>query len=396
VAQTTGEQTNLLRPARRISTLPPYLFAEIDRRIKAKRAAGHDVISLGVGDPDLPTPPHIVEALQQAATVPANHRYPDYDGLPALRQAIANWYEGRFGLSLHPDREVLPLIGSKEGIFHLATAWIDPGDLALVPDPGYPVYATGTLLAGGEVYAMPLRREHGFLPDLDAIPAAVADRARLMWICYPNNPTGAVAELDFYERVVHFARRHGILGCSDNAYSEVAYDGFRPPSLLQAPGAREIGVEFHSLSKSYNMTGWRVGMVVGNERVVEALGRVKTNADSGIFQAVQQAAIVALTGDQSWLGPRNAIYQRRRDQVCDTLAALGIRAERPRASLYVWGEVPGGDSVAWSLRVLDEVAVFITPGVGFGQHGEGFCRISLTTPDDRLTEALHRLRTLVR
>jgi LL-diaminopimelate aminotransferase len=384
-----------LHGARRIAELPPYLFAEVDRRIAEKRAQGHDVISLGIGDPDLPTPEHIVRALEETAEQPANHRYPDYYGLRELRVAIAEWYAGRFGVALDADAEVLPLIGSKEGIAHLATAWVDPGDLVLVPDPGYPVYSIGTMLANGEVYWLPLRADHGFLPDLKAIPADVARRARVLWIGYPNNPTAAVAPLEFFSDVVDFAWEHGILVCHDNAYSEVAYDGYRAPSFLQVDGAREIGIEFHSLSKTYNMTGWRIGMVVGNRTAIEALGRVKTNVDSGIFQPVQYAGIAALRGDQTWLAGRNLHYQRRRDAVLATLSRIGLAAPTPRASLYVWGPVPAGTkSVDFSLRLLDETAVWITPGVGFGPAGEGYFRISLTTPDDRLEEALARLERL--
>jgi LL-diaminopimelate aminotransferase len=381
-----------LTGARRIAALPPYLFAEVDRRIAEKRAQGHDVISLGIGDPDLPTPRHILDALSETAQQPANHRYPDYYGLPEMRRSIAEWYAGRFGVTLDPDKEVIPLIGSKEGIAHMATAWVDPGDVVLVPDPGYPVFSIGTMLSNGEIHWLPLRPEHAFLPDLAAIPRDVARRARILWLNYPNNPTAAVAPIDFFRQVVDFAWEHGILVCHDNAYSEVAYDGYRAPSFLQVEGAREIGVEFHSLSKTYNMTGWRIGMVVGNPVAIEALGRVKTNVDSGVFQPVQYAAIAALRGDQSWLAERNLVYQRRRDATLAALRKNGIEAPTPKASLYVWGAVPRGlKSVDFSLRVLDEIAVWITPGVGFGPAGEGFFRISLTIADDRLQEALTRL-----
>jgi LL-diaminopimelate aminotransferase len=381
-----------LTGARRIAALPPYLFAEVDRRIAEKRAQGHDVISLGIGDPDLPTPPHILKALHETAEQPANHRYPDYYGLPAMRAAVADWYRQRFDVMLDPDHEVIPLIGSKEGIAHMATAWVDPGDVVLVPDPGYPVFSIGTMLANGEIYWLPLRAERGFLPDLQAIPRDVAQRARILWLNYPNNPTAAVASLEFFREVVDFAWEHGILVCHDNAYSEVAYDGYRAPSFLQVDGARELGVEFHSLSKTYNMTGWRIGMVVGNRTAIEALGRVKTNVDSGVFQPVQYAAITALTGDQSWLAERNQVYQRRRDATLAALRRLRIEAPTPKASLYIWGKVPAGmKSVDFSLRILDEIAVWLTPGVGFGPAGEGYFRISLTIADDRLQEALARL-----
>jgi LL-diaminopimelate aminotransferase len=384
-----------LRGARRIAELPPYLFAEVDRRIAEKRAQGHDVISLGIGDPDLATPDHIIRELQTTSEHSPNHRYPDYYGLRDLRVAIADWYRQRFEVELDPDTEVLPLIGSKEGIAHLATAWVDPGDVVLVPDPGYPVFSIGTLLANGEVYWLPLRGERGFLPDLAAIPRDIADRARVLWLNYPNNPTAAVASPEFFREVVDFAWDHEILVCHDNAYSEVAYDGYRAPSFLQCDGAREVGVEFHSLSKTYNMTGWRIGMVVGNRVAIEALGRVKTNVDSGIFQAVQYAGIAALRGDQAWLHDRNQRYQRRRDAVIATLRRMGIDAPSPKASLYVWAPVPAGTkSVDFSLRLLDETAVWVTPGVGFGPAGEGYFRVSLTTPDDRLEQALDRLEKI--
>lgn len=390
-----GPGARTFKPASRIANLPPYLFAEADRQIAAKRAAGFDVVSLGIGDPDIPTPRWILDEMHRAVEMPENHRYPDYYGLAELRRAIASWYLRRFGVELHPDTEVVPLIGSKEGVAHVPFAFIDPGDVALVSDPGYPVYAIGTLLAGGEPFLMPLTPANGFVPDLDAIPEDVLRRAKLMWICYPNNPTSAVAPEGFFERVVEFATRHNILVCHDNAYSEVSYDGYRPRSFLEVPGAKEIGVEFHSLSKSYNMTGWRIGMMVGNASAVSALGKVKTNIDSGIFQAVQYAGIAALTGDQSFMAERNIIYQRRRDLVIATLQEIGMEATPPRASLYIWAPVPRGyDSLQFSLKVLDDIAVWITPGVGFGPSGEGYYRISLTTPDSRLEEAMTRLRRL--
>lgn len=385
----------MFRAANRIANLPPYLFAEADRRIAAKRAAGFDVVSLGIGDPDLPTPDYIVGELKRTAEIPANHRYPDYYGLPELRKAVASWYQKRFGVELHPDNEVVPLIGSKEGIFNIALAYIDPGDVALVPDPGYPVYSIGTMLAGGTAHYMPLLEENDFLPDLDAIPASVLEKARVLWINYPNNPTSAIAPMEFFEKVIAFANQHNLLVCHDNAYSDVCYDGYVAPSFLQLPGAKEVGVEFHSLSKTYNMTGWRIGMMVGNGSAVSALGRVKTNVDSGIFQAVQYAGITALTGDQSWLPDRNLIYQRRRDYVLSVLREIGIHAPTPRASLYIWARVPKQyTSLEFSLKLLDELAVWVTPGVGFGPSGEGWFRISVTTPDDRLDEAMQRLKSL--
>jgi LL-diaminopimelate aminotransferase len=390
-----GSGARVFKPASRIANLPPYLFAEADRQIAAKRAAGFDVVSLGIGDPDLPTPSWILEELHRTVELPENHRYPEYYGLPELRRAMSAWYGERFGVKLDPDKEVVPLIGSKEGIAHIAWAFIDPGDVALVPDPAYPVYAIGTMLAGGTPHLLPLLPENGFLPDLDGIPAAVLDKTKLLWINYPNNPTSAIAPEGFFEKVVRFATKHNLLVCHDNAYSDVTYDGYKPISFLEVPGAKEVGVEFHSLSKSYNMTGWRIGMMVGNASAVAALGRIKTNLDSGIFQAVQYAGIAALTGDQSWMAERNMTYQRRRDLVVSTLRDIGMDATPPKASLYIWARVPKGEtSLSFSLKVLDELAVWVTPGVGFGPSGEGFFRISLTTPDNRLEEAMMRLRAL--
>ena len=378
--------------AKRIENLPPYLFVEISRKIAEKRARGEDVVSFAIGDPDIPTPPHIIERLCQAARDPANHRYPETEGLPRLRQAISSWYEQRFGLSFNPDKEVLPLIGSKEGIGHIALCLIDPGDLALVADPGYPVYSMGVMFAGGECHFLPLTEENDFLPDLDRVPVGVAQKAKLLWINYPNNPTAAVADLDFFERVVAFARKHDVVVCHDAPYTEVAFDGYRPVSFLQARRARDVGVEFHSWSKSYNMTGWRIGMVVGNERLVNALMRVKSNLDSGIPQAIQHAGIEALLGNQDCIAQHNAIYQRRRDLVLRTLGNIGLRARPPKASLYVWARIPEGyTSASFATKLLDETSVVVTPGSGYGKNGEGYVRISLTTPDNRLEEGLSRL-----
>ncbi len=381
--------------ARRIEKLPAYLFAEISRKVAEKRAQGVDVISFGIGDPDLPTPPHIIEALSGAARDPANHRYPESEGLPELRQAIARWYGRRFGVDLDPDKEVLPLIGSKEGIAHIALCFIDPGDVALVPDPGYPVYSVGTLLAGGEPYYLPLTEENDFLPDLDAVPEQVAQRARVLWLNYPNNPTGAVAGLDFFERAVAFARKHGIAVLHDGPYSEVAFDGYRPVSFLEAEGARDAGIEFHSLSKSYNMTGWRIGMAVGNARVIDALMRVKSNLDSGIPQAIQKMAVAALDGPQDCIAEHNAVYQRRRDRLVGALTKLGLRLRAPLASLYLWARVPEGTtSVQFATRLLEEAGVVVTPGIGYGPSGEGYVRLSLTIPDERLEEGVRRMEAL--
>lgn len=378
--------------ARRVQQLPPYLFAEISRKTAAKRAQGVDVISFGIGDPDLPTPPHVLEALKDAADNPANHRYPETDGLPELRQAMAAYYQRRHGVELDANKQIVPLIGSKEGIGHVSLCFIDPGDVALVPDPAYPVYAVGTMFAGGEVYPLPLEEERGFLPVLEAIPAAVADRARVLWINYPNNPTGAPATLDFFERVVHFARRHDIIVLHDLAYADVAYDGYVPPSFLEVPGATDVGIEFNSLSKTYNMTGWRVGMAAGNATMIDALTRVKSNLDSGIPQAIQQMAIAALNGPQDAVTAHNVIYQRRRDRVVTALRAIGLTVEPPKASLYLWARLPEGErSIDFAGRLLDDTGVVVTPGIGYGARGEGYVRLSLTTPDDRIDEGLRRL-----
>ena len=378
--------------AQRIEKLTPYLFVEISRKINEKRAAGINVITFAIGDPDIPTPPHILKRLQEASQDPANHRYPESEGLPELRRAIASWYQQRFDLTLDPDTEVLPLIGAKEGIGHMALCFIDPGDLALVPDPGYPVYSVGTMFAGGDSYYMPLLEENGWLPDLDAIPPDVAQRARVMWLNYPNNPTAALATLDYFARVVEFAKRYQIAVCHDAPYTEVAFDGYRPVSFLQAEGAMDVAVEFHSLSKSYNMTGWRIGMAVGNARMINALMRVKSNLDSGIPQAIQYAAIEALTGPQDCIDENNRIYQRRRDRLVETLNRVGMRVVPPRASLYVWARVPEGyNSSEFATMLLDEKDIVVTPGAGYGKYGEGYIRLSLTLSDADLEEGIARL-----
>jgi LL-diaminopimelate aminotransferase len=382
-----------MRLAKRIEKLPPYLFAEISKKVAAKRAAGVDIVSFGIGDPDMPTPPHILKSLIEAAADPVNHRYPESEGLPELRRAVADWYERRFGVKLDPDREVQPLIGSKEGIAHVALCLIDPGDVGLVPDPGYPVYSVGTMFAGGEVHYLPLREEDGFLPDFAAVPEDVARRARVLWLNYPNNPTGAVAGLDFFEEAVRFARKYDIAICHDGPYSEVAYDGYRPVSFLQAEGARDVGIEFHSLSKSYNMTGWRIAMAVGNATLIDALMRVKSNIDSGIPQAIQRMAITALEGPQDCIEEHNAVYQRRRDRLVQALRSIGMRVQPPKASLYVWARVPDGlTSAEFTARMIDDIGVVVTPGTGYGQYGEGFVRLSLTVPDDQLEEGVRRIQ----
>jgi LL-diaminopimelate aminotransferase len=382
-----------MRLAKRIEKLPPYLFTAITRKIAEKRAAGVDIVSFAIGDPDIPTPPHIMASLHAAADDPANHRYPESDSLPELRQAVAGWYQRRFGIELDPDKEVLPLIGSKEGIANIAYCLIDPGDVALLPDPGYPVYRAGTLFAGGEPHYLPLREESGFLPDLSAVPEEIARRAKVLWLNYPNNPTGATADLPFFEEAVRFAQRYDIAICHDGPYSEVAYDGFKPVSFLQAEGARDVGIEFHSLSKSFNMTGWRIGMAVGNATLINALFRIKDNVDSGINQAIQRMAITALEGPQDCIDEHNAIYQRRRDILVEALRSIGMRVQPPKASLYIWAHVPEGfTSADFAARLIEDIGVVITPGNGYGEYGEGYVRLSLTTADDRVEEGASRIK----
>jgi len=381
-----------MKMSKRLSGLAPYLFVEINQKIAEKKAKGEEVISFAVGDPDMPTPAPIIDALCQAAQEPANHRYPETEGLAELRQAIAGWYQGRFGVQLDPDSEVLPLIGSKEGIAHIALCFIDFDDVALVPDPGYPVYSISTKLAGGSPYAMPLSEEKDFIPDLAAIPAHILKKAKLMWLGYPNNPTGAVASLDFFQKAVGFARQNDLVVCHDAAYTEIVFDDYQAPSFLQADGAKEIGVEFHTLSKSYNMTGWRIGMVVGNAKIVDALKKVKSNLDSGIPQAIQYAAIEALNGPQDYLPKKNAIYQRRRDLLIDILNNIGVQAKPPKGGIYIWAKVPEGyTSVEFATELLDKHGVVVTPGTGFGKNGEGYVRLSLTVPDATFVKGLSRL-----
>jgi len=381
--------------AQRLSRIPPYLFAEIDRKVQEKKRAGVDVISLGIGDPDLPTPARIVSVLQEAAADPANHRYASYFGLAELREAIARWYGDRAGIELDPDTEILPTLGSKDGISHVPLALVDPGDIVLAPDPGYTVYVTGAIMAGADAYTMPLTEANQWLPDLDAIPADVAGRARLMWLNYPNNPTAATADPAFLERAVDFCRRHDIVLCHDAPYSEIAFDGYRPATLFEIPGAKDIGLEFHSLSKTYNMTGWRLGWVCGRADLVQLIGQLKTNIDSGIFQAVQWAGIEALNGGEEDTRAACEIYARRHRLVADTLNSIGWRITPPRATFYVWAPVPRGyDSIRFAGHVLDQVGVNITPGVGFGPHGEGYFRLSVTAPDARIEEAMARMRKL--
>ena len=386
-----------MRPSSRLERIPPYLFAELERKVAARRAAGADVISLGIGDPDRPTYAPVVEAAAAAVADPATHRYPSNRGRPEFRRAVADFYARRFGVALDPETEILPALGAKECIFNLNLAFLDPGDVALAADPGYPVYTAGPLLVGAEPVLMPLRPEAGFVPDLQAIGAAARERARLMFINYPNNPTGAVVPDGFFADAVAFAQRSGVLVVHDNAYSETTYDGYRAPSFLAEPGAREVGVEVFSLSKGYNMTGWRCAAIVGQAEAIEAYWRLKTNLDSGMFEAVQLAGVAALApGVDALVAEQSAVYQRRRDLVCDALAAAGVQVTPPRGTIYVWAPVPPGyeSAAAYCEHVLLQADVVLSPGGAYGPNGEGFFRISLTTPDDRLLEAVRRLREL--
>lgn len=381
-----------MKTAERIAKLPPYLFVEVTRKINEKRAQGEDVVSLAIGDPDIPTPQHIVDAMNEALKDTSTHRYPESDGLPEFRQSVADWYSRRFDVKLNPDTEVLPTIGSKEAIGHLAFCYIDPGDIALVPDPGYPVYSIGTMLAGGETFWLPLSRENGFLPDLNAIPEDIARKAKLIWLNYPNNPTAATADLPFFEKVVDFAKTYDILVCHDGPYTEVAFDDYEPVSFLQANGAKDVGIEFHSLSKSFNMTGWRIGMAVGNADAIDALMRIKSNLDSGIFNAVQLAGIAALEGPQDAIKAHNVKYQQRRDKLIPVLRNMGLEVDPPKGSLYVWAKLPNNTkSGDFAAQLIDAVNVVVTPGRGYGEAGEGFIRCSLTVPDDQLDRAIDRL-----
>jgi LL-diaminopimelate aminotransferase len=378
-----------VRSASRIGSLPPYLFAMLDAKLAEKRAQGIDVISLGVGDPDMPTPAHVVEAMKAAVDDPATHRYPSYYGSEEFREEVAGWYRRRHGVDLDPETQVMALIGSKEGLGHLPIAFVDPGEETLVPDPGYPVYSVATRLAGGVPVALPLDAERGFLPDLGS--AKVTSRTKLLWLNYPSNPTAAVAELSDLQQAVAFARENDLLLAHDAAYSEITYDGFVAPSVLEARGAVDVALEFGSLSKHYNMTGWRIGWAAGSAEAIRALAVVKTNLDSGQFTAIQRAAIAALSGPQDHLDELRAVYQKRRDRVIHTLNGLGWSLEPTRGSVYVWAPTTGGRSSVEMVDLLLDHGVFVAPGSGYGDHGEGFFRISLTVPDDRLEEALARI-----
>lgn len=388
----------MIEPAQRVKQLPRYLFAEIDRKIREKVAQGVDVIRLGIGDPDSPTPEFIIKRMQTEAGRRENHRYPPDEGLMEFRQAVARYYAGRYKVELDPQREVLPLIGSKEGIAHISFSFINPGDISLVPDPGYPVYSIGAQLAGGQPYYMPLAEENKYLPQFNLIPPDAAARAKLMFLNYPNNPTGAVAGSDFFQRAVEFARQYNILVCHDAAYSELVYDGLRPLSFLEAPGAKQVGIEFNSLSKTFNMTGWRIGYAVGSAEALEVLGRFKTNIDSGLFQAVQYCGVEALTNParDSFIASLREKYRQRREIVITALQRLGWPTLASRGAFYIWAPVPAGySSEEFVARLLDDTGVVVTPGRGFGEHGEGYFRIALTVEASRLQEAMERISSSV-
>jgi LL-diaminopimelate aminotransferase len=385
------------KAAARLQKLPPYLFAQLEKKISDKRAAGVDVISLGIGDPDTPTPELVVRAMQEHVANPNTHQYPSNRGRDSFRHGIAAFYASRFGVELDPATEIIPALGAKEAIANINLAFLDPGDVVLASDPGYPVYTNGPIIAGAEPVPMPLVPELGFQPDLNAIPADVADRAKLLYVNYPNNPTGAVIEDDFFARLVAFATKHDIIVVHDNAYSEITFDGYRAPSFLETPGAKEIGLEVFSLSKTYNMTGWRSGAVVGNADLVSAYWQLKTNIDSGMFEAIQEASIAALASDQSSVAQMCEIYRRRRDVLVDALRAIGMEVNAPKGTIYLWTRVPDGHtSASFAELVLEEAAVVISPGAAYGPSGEGFVRMSLTVDDARLNEAAERIAKLIK
>jgi LL-diaminopimelate aminotransferase len=383
----------MFKQAERISQLPPYLFKEIDENKNQVMAKGVDIIDLGIGDPDLPTPAHIIEAMADAVKDPANHRYPSYSGMEGFRYAIAEWYRRRFSVKLDPEDEVIVLIGAKEGIAHISLAFIDHGDLALVPTPAYPVYNIGTLFAGGKPYFLPLLAKHRFYPDLATIPPEVTEKAKMIWINYPNNPTAAVAERDFFEAIVAFGHRHGIMVCHDLTYSEIAFDGYKPMSLLEVEGAKEIGIEFHSLSKTFNMTGWRIAFAVGNREAIQGLGSIKSNLDSGAFQAIQIAGIAALKSHRETISETVTVYERRRDIMVRGLNEAGLKVDPPKATFYLWVPVPHPyTSMDLTTKLLMDAGVVVTPGNGFGSAGDGYIRIALTQDENRLVEAAERIQ----
>ena len=381
-----------MKTAKRMDLIPPYLFAELDKKKSLALAKGIDVINMGIGDPDMPTPTHIIERMQKEVANPETHNYPPYEGTKNFREAVATFYKSRFNVDLDPEKEVLSLIGSKEGLAHIHLAYVDPGDYNLVPDPAYPVYKVTTNFAGGIPYIMPLLEENNYLPDLDKIPEDIAHKSKLMFLNYPNNPTGAIANLEFFEKAVYYAKKYDILICHDLAYSEMAYDNYKASSFLEVPGSKDVCIEFNSLSKTYNMTGWRLGMAVGNAEAVQALGRLKNNIDSGVFKAIQYAGIEALLGTQENIAKMNSIYEKRRDLMTAGLNKLGWDIKPIKATFYMWVPVPQGyNSTEFSALLLEKAGIIVPPGVGYGEYGEGYFRIALTTPEDRIKEAIKRM-----
>lgn len=383
----------MVKPATRVEKIPPYLFARIDKKKTEARARGIDLIDFGIGDPDIPTPQNIIDVMNKAVGDPKNHQYPSYEGMPAFRETVAGWYSKRFGATLDPATEVVTLIGSKEGIAHIPWAYVESGDYTLVPSPGYPVYKIATVFAGGTPYMMDLTEENSFLPEFDKIPEDVCRKAKILFLNYPNNPTGAVADDTFYEKAVAFAKKYDILLCHDAAYSEIAYEGYKPKSIFAFDPEKRHSIEFHSLSKTYCMTGWRIGFAVGNAEAISNLGKLKTNIDSGAFQAIQYAGIEAITGDQTSVEVLNRRLQKRRDMVVEGLAAVGIKVPAPKATFYIWARVPKGyTSADFCERLIDEQGIVVTPGSGFGDAGEGYFRISITIGEERIEEAMKRLK----
>lgn len=382
-----------MKLTKRIQQIPPYLFAEIDKKKAAAAAKGIDIINLGIGDPDLPTPDYIIEAMANAIKDPKTHDYPPYEGIPEFRKAVADWYQTRFNVTLDPDREVLSLIGSKEGIAHAFLTFLDPGDVAILPDPGYPAYKVNTLIAGGVPYLVPVREEDGYEVQFEKIDPMIIEKANIIFLNYPGNPTGAVASDAFFEKAIAWAKQNNILICMDNAYSEVYYDGKKPRSILEFPGAKDVAIEFHTLSKTFNMTGWRIGMAVGNAQAIQALGKIKTNMDSGVFKAIQLAGVRAFEHYESFVNSQNAIYQTRRDIIVDGLNELGWNLEKPSASFYIWAKVPAGyTSEEFTVFLLETTGILVVPGNGYGEGGEGYFRVSITSKEDRLHEAISRLK----
>ena len=382
-----------MKQTQRIKNIPPYIFAEIDKKKAEAQAKGIDIIDLGIGDPDLPTPDFIINALTESVKNPDTHNYPPYQGTANFRQAVSRWYKNRFNVSLDPDTEVVSLIGSKEGIAHAFLTFLDPDDIAILPDPGYPVYNVATRIAGGIPYMVPVIEENNYEIDLENIDATIREKANLMFINYPNNPTGAIASDEYLERVIQFGKDNDILICMDNAYSEICYEGYKPKSILEFPGAKDIAIEFHSLSKTFNMTGWRIGMAVGNAEAIQALGKIKTNIDSGIFKAIQEAGIVALDSQNGFVEDQNKLYQERRDIIVDGLNELGWSLPKPKAAFYIWAPVPNGvKSQEFTVSLLEKTGILVVPGTGYGPNGEGYFRISITTPTNRLKEAIKRLK----